>query len=865
MNKISKIVCIALSASLAVGTAAYLPSGTELIYAGEHINEEDYIFDEEKGTCEVDYKCRLRGDVFIPDTVEHNGKEYPVVSVPSCSFEYATSVYLGANIDLISYKVDCFPDLKMITVSPDNKSLTVKDGVLFEKYKSYDGEYSNRIALYPTCKEDKEYTIAADLEGLPDLNKNPYLEKLTISEGMEYGLYYYFDNCKSLKSVYIPDTLNAVGDNAFGECPALTDIYYGGSIKKWNVISKFKREGVTIHTENEKAAGDLKYLVRNDGTCRVSGYNETIPKDLIIPQCVNIEGNQYTVTEIDVSAFSDCSTLETVEIPQTVEIIHQEAFSNCKNLKRIVTHNSIKSIGAYAFSSCSALESIKFDDTTEVIGDSAFEGCSSIKTVNIPQATEMIGNLAFYNCKDLGGINVDIRNKFFSSSDGEVYGKSGTIITAVRKSNMTDRSVPETFRSVMPPDISGDVDRDGQVDVNDLLLISMYLLRDTDLDGAGKRFADCNGDGSVDVSDLAHIKQYIMKDKVELKKGPAVPDESCLKMLELVKSKTAEGSPLDVGYEAAGYKEMYSKDHNVSIFDGGYSCSLNEYNSRCVRKDGYYDEYSIVTEISEESSEEDIENFRRIIDYIDNEAGKDNYYLYDIYKKESHNLYYPWSFNPTEDDHNEHCYGEASSDNSYFVEIVLKSDGDEYKDPDAYKNDYVVTYEIVNKTSKYFTSEKPLVSIKPESQLLSEYPYHIMSYPKIISVVKKYNEEFNIDLSDNKETVISKGYNSDILLADTSFTKVLWTEYGMITTNDILCCGENDHNALDLKINVWFKGDEGRDKVRSQIDNMVSYFEKSGIKIIVPDDIDLSGPNFKYFRFEIQNGQFYLKKGMWPI
>lgn len=869
MSKISKLICIALSVSLATGTAAYFPLVVEKISANDEIDDElRYIFNDYTDTCSVDPDCIMSGDVYIPDTVEDKGKTYRVTDVPKSAFEYASSVYIGANVEYMSYIVDRFPYLKKITVSPDNKVFYVEDGILFRKITSYKGVPENYIEIYPTCKEDKEYTLPLTPSYyIPDFYWNPYLEKLIIPEEMETGLYSSCINCPGLKSIYIADSINGVVKDAFENCPDLTDIYFGGSIKKWNHIisgsiqtAPSKIDDIEIHTDNEKSSGGLRYVIKSDGTCSVSGYEDTIGKDLKIPQTVKIDGAEYTVTKIDVAAFSDCKTIESVDIPETVTIVEQQAFKNCSNIKNIYTHNSIKSIGGSAFRNCSALDKFIFDDTTQIICDNAFAGCTALKTVIVPAATELIGNLAFSDCSSLEEINADIRNKFFSSADGVLYGKSGTYNKSVGQSNAESES--DMLRSVMPPDVSGDVDRNGKVDVSDLLLISLYLLGEKEFDGAEKRFADCNGDGCADIADLAHIKQYVMKDNVELKKGPAAPDESCVNMLEFVRSKTADGSPLDIGYQAAGYEEMYSELYNVSVFDKGYSCSLKGNMSSSIQKDGYCDEYSIVREISDESTEEDIANFQRIINYIDNEAGTESYYIYDMYKKESNNSYYPLPFPEIDDCLNGNGYAEAVSDKSYFVEIVLKDDGEEYKKYGGNKDDYVVTYEIVNKTVKHFSYMNTFESEEIKSELISEYPYHIQSYPKLISIAQRYNNDHQND--PNTEHInaldLSRWYTEkDIKYADTSFTKKLKLSYGMIIPYDIYCCKENDHNPKGIVMEIFLNFDINSEQKKSQIESLVSYFSDNGLDIIISEDVDFSETYNGYYHIERENGQFYLK------
>lgn len=55
-------------------------------------------------------------------------------------------------------------------------------------------------------------------------------------------------------------------------------------------------------------------------------------------------------------------------------------------------------IGDSAFRDCSSLESIKIPDSLTWIEDSAFAGCSSLKSIDIPDSVTRIENDAFKEC-----------------------------------------------------------------------------------------------------------------------------------------------------------------------------------------------------------------------------------------------------------------------------------------------------------------------------------------------------------------------------------------------------------------------------------------------------------------------------------
>lgn len=82
--------------------------------------------------------------------------------------------------------------------------------------------------------------------------------------------------------------------------------------------------------------------------------------------------------------FSNCSTLETVRLPEGITSIPQEMFENCTSLKNIIIPSSVTSIGKNAFAGCTSLTSVVLPKKLENIDASAFTGCTSLEDVYIP-------------------------------------------------------------------------------------------------------------------------------------------------------------------------------------------------------------------------------------------------------------------------------------------------------------------------------------------------------------------------------------------------------------------------------------------------------------------------------------------------
>ena len=123
--------------------------------------------------------------------------------------------------------------------------------------------------------------------------------------------------------------------------------------------------------------------------------------NVVIPESVTYNDATYSVTSIGGSAFSGCTALTSVTIPNSVTSIGGSAFSGCTALTSVTIPNSVTSIGGSAFYGCSGLTSIVIPNSVTSIGDYAFSGCTALTSIEIPNSVTSIGKEAFHNCTSL--------------------------------------------------------------------------------------------------------------------------------------------------------------------------------------------------------------------------------------------------------------------------------------------------------------------------------------------------------------------------------------------------------------------------------------------------------------------------------
>ena len=103
-------------------------------------------------------------------------------------------------------------------------------------------------------------------------------------------------------------------------------------------------------TASALTSGDFEYNVIYDDTAEITGYTGSAT-DVTIPSVID----GYTVTSIGGGAFSNCSSLTSVTIPNSVTRIYNCAFEECSSLTSVTIPDSVTSIGDSAFYYCSSL------------------------------------------------------------------------------------------------------------------------------------------------------------------------------------------------------------------------------------------------------------------------------------------------------------------------------------------------------------------------------------------------------------------------------------------------------------------------------------------------------------------------------
>ena len=158
--------------------------------------------------------------------------------------------------------------------------------------------------------------------------------------------------------------------------------------------------------DNVKIDGIYYNLITKAKQAEVISNPNYYSGEVVIPSSVTYNDVEYSVTTIGEQAFSYCTSLTSVTIPNSVTSIGDGAFDHCTSLTSITIGNSVTSIGNSAFYFCRSLTSITIPNSVTSIGEAAFYYCFNLTSITIPNSVTSIGGGAFDYCTSLTSITI---------------------------------------------------------------------------------------------------------------------------------------------------------------------------------------------------------------------------------------------------------------------------------------------------------------------------------------------------------------------------------------------------------------------------------------------------------------------------
>ena len=228
-----------------------------------------------------------------------------------------------------------------------------------------------------------------------------------------YALY----GCKTLTGISHSDGVVALGGYAMAGCVELVKYRFAPYTQSVgnNAFASDTKLGSVTNFENTKVSQVAKNVFSQCSSLISISLPNTITAigDRAFEGCsklTSMDLSKTKTTTIGTSAFASCVNLGTIILPTTLTIIGTSAFKDDTNLRSVqkLEKTIVSIINKNAFLGCKNLSSVKLPQTLSTLGESAFEGCSNLTAVSGFEntAVKILAARTFANCSSLSTLSL---------------------------------------------------------------------------------------------------------------------------------------------------------------------------------------------------------------------------------------------------------------------------------------------------------------------------------------------------------------------------------------------------------------------------------------------------------------------------
>ena len=170
----------------------------------------------------------------------------------------------------------------------------------------------------------------------------------------------------------------------------------------------------------------IKYHIEN-GEATIAVQDETLSGDIVIPESISYDENNYSVvratngafqntditgitlpnsiTSLGNSCFKLCNKLTSVKLPDNITSLGDETFMTCSKLSSINIPNTLTSLGEFCLAFCN-ITKLTLPNSITNLGNNCFQSCENLETITLPQNITNLPAYCFHDCKKLSGITL---------------------------------------------------------------------------------------------------------------------------------------------------------------------------------------------------------------------------------------------------------------------------------------------------------------------------------------------------------------------------------------------------------------------------------------------------------------------------
>ena len=180
-----------------------------------------------------------------------------------------------------------------------------------------------------------------------------------------------FGRCTSLVSAVIPASITTIGQQAFSDCNNLTTLKLEEGLETIGERAFYGCENLRVFNGTDGTGSDRTFTipasVTSIGKMAFSGM-----------KCSIVDLSQSSIKSLPEGAFSACSNIQKVTLPEGLETIGAQAFYDCRN---------------------TALTEITIPESVTKIGDKAFGGRGAVLDTKKGESVDWISYITAYHMK----------------------------------------------------------------------------------------------------------------------------------------------------------------------------------------------------------------------------------------------------------------------------------------------------------------------------------------------------------------------------------------------------------------------------------------------------------------------------------
>ena len=329
------------------------------------------------------------GQLLIPSTL--NG--YPVTALDGTFYgsgfwsTFVNNITIPSSIKDIGNNT--FRNENIYSVNIPSSVTNIGDYAFYDS-KIRDIEIPSSVStLNPYSFADCPLTNIILSSGLTEIsndvfNDSSLLEEIVIPDTVLSIGDSAFESCSGLKKVILSSNLQSIGERAFKGtnltniifrsriCPSYNSNGLSSSFQEWvgrEIEATVPEYGIGYGTYNGILPGyqriningltPLSYSILADNTILITGCDVQASGNLVLPS--EIDGS--SVVGISTLAFNGCTSIQSVNIPDSIEVIDSQAFQGCLDLEKVILENENININKNVFDQCNKLNLVDFNET----------------------------------------------------------------------------------------------------------------------------------------------------------------------------------------------------------------------------------------------------------------------------------------------------------------------------------------------------------------------------------------------------------------------------------------------------------------------------------------------------------------------